>query len=92
MVAVDAREFVPRYQIDVRFEDGERWSVVWRGPAITPVRDDPDDPMVRAFYAGERPDDAGTDFDAGPGNLTEGGHRCLTDQCGEEKSSPHFFV
>ncbi len=37
---VDARKFIPRYQIDVRFEDGEVWSVSWRGPAITPVKDE----------------------------------------------------
>ncbi len=39
-VAVDARTFVPRYQIDVTFADGEAWSVVWRGPAISPVKGD----------------------------------------------------
>jgi len=38
--SVDARAFVPRYQLDVRFEDGETWSRVWRGPAISPVKDD----------------------------------------------------
>ena len=39
------------------------WSDPPTGPPITPVADDRDDPMVRAFYAGERPADAGTDFD-----------------------------
>ena len=39
-VSVDARKFIPRYQIDVRFEDGEAWSTTWRGPAISPVKDD----------------------------------------------------